>query len=347
MTKKLITLDNNLVIEINLSKKYAKVVNSPDAKTDVFIPKSVFDDENEYNITEIGDRAFFGNAKITSISFPEDSEVRSFGLFSLSCFLKKLMIPPKLYSLGSRWCENTVYLTEIDVSESNENFIYVNGILFSTDMKVLYFVRRDLEELVIPNTVKRIAEFACEKAVNLKSVNFVENSILECVGRSAFRFCSSLKNIELPATVKRLNDSCFLGSGIEEVICNGPVGIIGSSCFYNTPSLLKVSILNSRKIDIGLSAFDKTLSPDFHLILTEGIEITGKGAPKSIEFMPNLNPIPDDDEEYKHEMNPEEEEEYKHDINIEEEEEHDPNSNKNEEDENEGEENSKLIEIGK
>ena len=57
----------------------AKIVRSPDASGDVFIPRTIKHKFKQYVITRIDDEAFYQNSKIESLSFAHDSELVSIG----------------------------------------------------------------------------------------------------------------------------------------------------------------------------------------------------------------------------------------------------------------------------
>ena len=44
------------------------------------------------------------------------------------------------------------------------------------------------------------------------------------IGRGAFSFCTSLKNIDLPAGLEYIGSKCFQDSGLEEIVI--PNGIV-------------------------------------------------------------------------------------------------------------------------
>lgn len=59
---------------------------------------------------------------------------------------------------------------------------------------------------------------------DLRKVTFGEGSRLRKIGRSAFSYCTSLRNIDLPAGLEDIGSKCFQESGLEEIVI--PNGIV-------------------------------------------------------------------------------------------------------------------------
>ena len=84
---------------------------------------------------------------------------------------------------------------------------------FGMDIFYHCFLRsRRLEEVVIPHTVEVVGDKAFEHCKNLKSVSFLTNegeSNLVKIGLSAFLGCESLKNVNLPKSLKEIGTWAF------------------------------------------------------------------------------------------------------------------------------------------
>lgn len=145
-----------------------------------------------------------------------------------------------------------LHLKSINVSEDNENYCSVDGVLFTKDKKTLvsypnankaeysasgalekkasynipdgveiiskcaFYKCYGLETVTLPNTVKVIGERAFHKCENLKDINFPEG--LTEIGFDAFIGCTSLEKIELPSTIEKIGDFAFYNaSNIKEM----------------------------------------------------------------------------------------------------------------------------------
>ncbi|KAK8888542.1 hypothetical protein M9Y10_033273 [Tritrichomonas musculus] len=89
---------NGLVFLLNSGNSTAIVGKSKNAKGDVIIPRSIKYQDKEYIIIGLKEDSFFSNDNITSVSFPNDSEVISIGTraFSLSNIMR-LQIPKSVH----------------------------------------------------------------------------------------------------------------------------------------------------------------------------------------------------------------------------------------------------------
>ena len=66
--------------------------------------------------------------------------------------------------------------------------------------------------VTIPDTVKKIRNYAFILNVYLEEIKFGANSQLEVIGSQAFRDCRSLKSITIPASVKEIGEAAFVSS---------------------------------------------------------------------------------------------------------------------------------------
>ena len=79
-------------------------------------------------------------------------------------------------------------------SSKNENFY-----------DVLIFVSRDVKNVIIPSSVKRIGSFAFDECQHLKSIEFSEDSELKSIDKLAF-FHSTIESISIPEKVEELKE---------------------------------------------------------------------------------------------------------------------------------------------
>ena len=75
-----------------------------------------------------------------------------------------------------------------------------------------------LEEINIPESMLEIPNYCFVDCFELKKVIFPKNSKLESIGISAFWGCKSLKEIDLPKSLKEIKPHAFRYSGLEKII---------------------------------------------------------------------------------------------------------------------------------
>lgn len=104
---------------------------------------------------------------------------------------------------------------------------------------------KNLTEVVFPDSVTNIYSAAFIDCKNLKSIIFPDNSELNVIEVAASGGCSSLTQIELPESLSALGVSAFNScTNLNKVVFKNTYSAadIGSSCFDNTASSLKLYV---------------------------------------------------------------------------------------------------------
>ena len=212
----IVVKENGLSILLNQEDFTSYVTRSPDAKGNVFIPRSIEHDGQEYFITQINEDSFKNNKKIKKILFDDNSCIHIIckGAFSYSS-LSKISFPANLNELQEGWCIHANNLTNRSISPKNANFSMINSqiIVGKSDenkeiFDVLYFVCRNIKNIDIPSSIKHISPFSFCGCVDLKSIEFLENSQLESIDRYSFAF-TSFEKILIPSNVKEIDEFAF------------------------------------------------------------------------------------------------------------------------------------------
>ncbi len=154
---------------------------------DVVIPKGV---------TSIGDYAFLGCKKLTSIYIPEGVTSIGDSAFRGCEKLTSVNIPEGVTSIGDyafSWCKS---LTSVNIPESVTS---IGDSAFSSC--------KSLTSVNIPKGVTSIGDSAFSWCKSLTSINIPE--AVTSIGDSAFWNCSSLTSINLPESVTSIGDSAF------------------------------------------------------------------------------------------------------------------------------------------
>lgn len=210
----------------------------------------------------IGNYVFSGCNSIVSLVFPDS--VKRVGAFfynvtqDIGSYIKR-----KINSVffGNGIAEFDVYsvlvadLKQINISDSNPNYVVIDGVIFSADMKQLILCPqyKTEEEYIIPEGVERIGEYAFY-GCGIKTIN-IPNSVTE-IGEYAFRF-SSITSIQLPDGIKEIKDGTFSGCNqLENIKFPKNLLTIGESAFSGCKSLKSVEF-NEKLQSIGSCAFVK------------------------------------------------------------------------------------------
>ena len=114
-------------------------------------------------------------------------------------------------------------------------------------------------DVVIPNGVTRISDYAFYECKNLTSVVMPENII--SIGRYAFHGCESLISVEIPNSVKSISNNAFYNCySLTNITIPDSVKTIGRRAFYNCYSLINITIPNS-VMYIGEDVFERCKKP--------------------------------------------------------------------------------------
>ena len=148
------------------------------------------------------------------------------------------------------------YAAIVHASDESES-IFDDESGFAIVDGVLYGYRGSATDIIIPETVTSIAEYAFYDCSNLESVTFAEGSQLTSIGERAFYGCSSLTSIDIPAGVTSIGSYAFYDcSNLESVTFaeGSQLTSIGERAFYGCSSLTSIEIPAS-VTSIGRSAF--------------------------------------------------------------------------------------------
>ena len=210
-----IEIKGDLRVKIDQKNKTASIIESPKAKGTVLIPRFAEYENVKYKIISI-DTSSFRDTKIESVTFPEDSEVETFeGSIFEDSTIKKLQIPPKLKNLNDGWNRYIKNTIEIEISPKNDRFIFFDNKFLlgksdenSEEFDTLYYMRNDIEEVVIPPQVKIIKKESFYGFKKLKSITFTKNSKLKIIEGEVF-YNSSIHKLVLPSSIEKIDDDCF------------------------------------------------------------------------------------------------------------------------------------------
>lgn len=159
---------------------------------------------------------------------------------SCQCSFREIQLPSSVQKI------NGIFLTEygpdeapikrfksITVSEDNQYFTDIDGVLFSKDLTQLicYPCGKVGQTYIVPDSVEVICEYAFADNVNLKKIVLPDS--LRRIEYQAFFQCENLSDINLPHGLEYIGEECFgLTTNLNRLIVPTTVKQIPTSLFY-------------------------------------------------------------------------------------------------------------------
>ena len=208
-------------------------------------------------VKRIGQNAFYNCRKLTSVELSENLTTIESGAFQSCVALKNIEIPDSVTTIGDnsfkdcteletvtigKGCTSVTAsaftadfnLVKFDVSEDNENYTSVDGVLYNKEKTAVVCYPKSLSgEYVIPDTVTSIEKAAFENCNKLTKITI--GSGVETVNPYAFNQCNLLATVvfkDSDTANKKICERAFYYCGsLTEVDFGNAVTSIGDYAF--------------------------------------------------------------------------------------------------------------------
>ena len=211
-------------------------------------------------IKSIGRGAFFRSDCLLKVEIPESVETIEKGAFLYCYYLNEVKLSEGLKSIGDRAFECCPNLVKIEIPSSVESigdraFCHcpsLEQVILKEGIKSIgdeAFDFTKIEELVIPSTIEHIGKMPwnCKKLVLMNGIERVRKNMTSS--------CYDLEEIELPDSIKYIDDNAFERKrNLKDIKFPENLTSIGTTCFEGCSSLKEVVIPESI-IEIGREAF--------------------------------------------------------------------------------------------
>ena len=182
----------------------------------VVIPESVEYKGKIYNVTSIGNHAFYNCSSLTSVTIPNSVTSINWNAFSGCSSLTSITIPHNVTSIGDNAFFGCSGLTSIKVESGNQNYDSRNNCNAIIDNNNQLIV--GCKNTIIPNSVTSIGNSAFYNCIGLTSINIPQN--VTSIDISAFSGCSGLVYVTLPSKLTFIGSSAFYGcNSLTDVYC--------------------------------------------------------------------------------------------------------------------------------
>ncbi len=220
-------------------------------------------------LTYIGYNAFAYNEYLENIIFPDSLYSIGYNAFTGCASLKSVDIPASVVYIESDAFMDCTALESFNVSQDNEYYTSVDGVLFNKDKTTLMLYPSGKSgKYVVPAGVTKINDSAFNNCDGLTVVDLSKCANLEYIGDNAFNSCSNIETIDFSQCPK--------------------LSYIGEGVFYDCINLETVNFEKCTNLEtIGNRAFQNTAVSS--LELPESIKTIDNGAFSSCSKLTIVN----------------------------------------------------------
>lgn len=246
----------------------AEVTSNPDNYTgDIVIPPSISYDGVQYNVESVGKNAFYRCYNLKSVTIPNTVKIIDIYAFCQCSNLSSIVIPNSVETIGDRAFDQCYSLKSITIGNGVK---YISESAFSqcnaltsvniTDLaswlninfgggfsQPLYYAchlflnGQEIHDLIIPDGVKVIGNFAFYRCFGLTSVKIPHT--VTTIGSYAFDECINLTSIDIPHTVTTIGSGAFEGcKGLKDITLPLYLKELGYAAFGGCNNLTSINI---------------------------------------------------------------------------------------------------------
>ncbi|MEQ3216427.1 leucine-rich repeat protein [Hominifimenecus microfluidus] len=188
-------------------------------------------------VTSIGDYAFYGMPKLTTIVIADSVKTIGGYAFKNCTALDQVNLPSSLTKLGESAFYGCTSLTSIAIPEG----VY-------TVWAYTFKNCTNLQSVSLPSTLIKLDEAAFYGCSSLKEAVFPDS--LSIIGIYCFKNCSSLASVTLPSALTQIREAAFYGTALQNLTIPDGVTVIGKYAFKNCEQMKSVAMPTSlQKID--------------------------------------------------------------------------------------------------
>ena len=263
---------DGLKYDLNVEEKTARVSSNNHYYGVLVIPETVNYQNVDYTVTGISENAF-NWTELLSVKIPNSVKVIDSGAFSYNSNLASVVIGDGVETIKAgafRSCANMISIVlgnkvstigqNAFYGNSNLNQVYINDLkkwcqidFGSLEANPLYYAhhlylnKKEVKELVIPEDITTIKDYAFAGGSSIKSLTMGDN--ISSIGAYSFYQCSSLASLELASSITSIKACAFYEcTDLEELQLPDGIESISGSCFYGCSKLEKLKLPSNLQI---------------------------------------------------------------------------------------------------
>lgn len=204
-------------------------------------------------ITAIGDRAFEGCSKLTSMDLSKTKTTTIGTSAFASCGnLGTIILPTTLTIIGTSAFKDDTNLRSVQNLEKT---------IVSIINKNAFLECKNLSSVKLPQTLSTLGESAFEGCSNLTAVSGFENTAVKILEARTFANCSNLSTLSLARGLTEIRTEALIGCSILrnlDTLSTTKVTKIGVRALKDTAGLTSISLPTSTFVSFAQSAFENS-----------------------------------------------------------------------------------------
>lgn len=242
-----------LTFDYDDTAKTATVTGCTVSITRLDIPATVQHDGQEYTVTAIRGRAFYGSVSMLSVTIPNTVTSIGSGAFGSCINLQDVSIGEGVADLCGTEFSSCSSLLAINVDADNPRYTSLDGVLYNKAVTQLISCPGGKRAVNIPEGVTEIGFGAFLGCSSLASVSIPES--VSTIGSAAFNGCSSLKDVNIPSAVTAIAEGAFSSTGLTAVTIPATVTTIEEDAFASCYDLAMVTCEGATPPSADISTF--------------------------------------------------------------------------------------------